>query len=162
MPVEPKFKTLLATVVQHQADFFVVGGIAAILHGSPVMTEDLDIVFDPSPENIQRLLAALQELEARYNDPAGQHFVPDADKLGTLRLNLLLTNQGRLDVLREIGQGQGYGDLVGRTVEMDLGEFTVRVLDLPTLIEMKEIAGREKDRHGLLYLRELHDRLEAE
>jgi hypothetical protein len=42
---------------------------------------------------------------------------------------------------------------------MDLEEFTVRVLDLPTLIETKEIAGRDKDRYGLLFLRELRDRI---
>lgn len=159
MPVGSRFRLQMAVLARHGVDFFVVGGVAAILHGSPVMTDDLDIVFDPQPDNIERLLAALQEMGARYNDPAGRHFVPDAEKLSTFRLNLLTTTKGRLDVLREIGNGQTYGDLVGGTVAMDLEEFTVRVLDLPALIETKEIAGRDKDRYGLLFLRELRDRI---
>jgi len=159
MPIESRFMAQLAVLLRHEVDFFVVGGVAAVLHGSPVITKDLDVVFDPQAANIERLLAALQELEARYHDPAGRHLVPDAEGLAIIRVNLLETNKGRLDVLRLIGNGQTYGDLVDRTVAMDLGEFSIKVLDLPTLIETKEIAGRDKDRYGLLFLRELRDRI---
>jgi len=39
--------------------YVVIGGIAAVLHGVPRATFDLDILIDPTPENARRLLDAL-------------------------------------------------------------------------------------------------------
>lgn len=39
--------------------YVVIGGIAAVLHGVPRATFDLDVLIDPLPENAERLLAAL-------------------------------------------------------------------------------------------------------
>ena len=46
---------------QHDVKYVVIGGIAAILHGVPRATFDLDILIDATPENAQRLLDALLE-----------------------------------------------------------------------------------------------------
>jgi hypothetical protein len=70
-------------------DFFVVGGVAAQLEGAPILTLDLDVLYDKTAENLDRLLAALQELKARYRDPAGRHIEPDRSKLETMRLHRL-------------------------------------------------------------------------
>ncbi len=53
-------------------------GIAAILQGSPLTTEDVDVVYLASEGNIPRLAKALGDLEAYYLDPAGRHIEPDA------------------------------------------------------------------------------------
>lgn len=80
-----KFRGLLQALLRHEVDFLVVGGVAAQLEGAPVVTFDLDILYDKTPENLDRLLSLVQELKARYRDPAGRHIEPDLAKLQTLR-----------------------------------------------------------------------------
>jgi len=86
MDSAPKFIQILKVLSRHEVEFILVGGLAATVQGAPVVTFDLDIVFLKTAENLARLLAALQELDARYLDPAGRHIVPDADKLAGLSL----------------------------------------------------------------------------
>ncbi|RMH22609.1 MAG: hypothetical protein D6696_02960 [Acidobacteria bacterium] len=148
---------LLEVLGRHEVDFIVVGGVAASLLGSPLVTQDLDVLYDSTEENHVRLLGALRELAARYDDPAGRHLVPDLTKLATYRMSLLLTKLGRLDLIRVIGDGLVYSDLEPRTVELEVAGRRVRVLDLETLIRIKEEADRPKDRLALLYLRQIRD-----
>lgn len=149
-----KFRGLLQALLRHEVDFLVVGGVAAQLEGAPIVTFDLDILYNKTPENLDRLLGLLHELKARYRDPAGRHIEPDSTKLQTLRTHLLLTELGALDLLSEIGAGQTYQDLSGRTILYQLGEDRVRVLELSAVIESKEFANRDKDRAVLPVLRQ--------
>lgn len=153
MESAPRYLDILEVLARHQVEHIVVGGVAAILEGAPVSTFDLDIVPDPAPENRQRLLAAVRELEARYLDPASRHLVPDETKLATLRMHQLLTKAGPLDVLATIGKAMTYEHLVGRTHERMVGNLRVRCLDLDAVIESKEQANRDKDRAALPILR---------
>ena len=50
---------LLRVLVGHRVDFIVVGGVAATMHGSARVTQDLDVVYDRSDDNLGRLVAAL-------------------------------------------------------------------------------------------------------
>jgi hypothetical protein len=153
-PRSVRFLGLLRTLLRHGVEFIVVGGVAAQLEGAPILTFDLDVLYEKGSENLARLLAALRELKAHYRDPAGRHIEPDAEKLATLRLHLLLTELGALDVLGSIGDGLTYQDLVGRTISYQLGESEVRVLELAAVIETKEQANRDKDRAALPVLRQ--------
>ncbi|MCP4546701.1 MAG: hypothetical protein GY835_09590 [bacterium] len=89
----------------------MVGGVAAIIEGVPITTLDLDIVYERSPKNLQRLLEVLQTVDACYRDPAGRHIVPTIEKLATIRTNLLQTKLGPFDVLASIG-GDSFEDLL--------------------------------------------------
>jgi hypothetical protein len=149
-----KFLGLLRVLLRHGVEFFVVGGVAAQLEGAPILTLDLDILYDKTPENLDHLLAALRELKAHYRDLAGRRIEPDLPKLETMRMHLLLTELGALDVLGVIGGGLTYQDLVSRTVLYELGELRVRVLELGAVIETKEQANRDKDRAVLPVLRQ--------
>lgn len=149
-----KFLGLLRTLLRHGVEFCVVGGVAAHLEGAPSLTLVLEVLYDTAAENLSRLLAALHELKARYRDLAGRHIAPDVKKLETMRMHLLLTELGALDVLSAIGDGLTYRDLVGRTVSYQLGEARVRVLELAAVIETKEHADRGKDRAMLPVLRQ--------
>jgi hypothetical protein len=153
-PPSVKFLGLLRVLLRHGVDFFVVGGVAAQLEGAPILTLDLDVLFDKTPKNLNHLLAALREIKARYRDPAGRHIEPDLEKLETMRLHLLLTELGALDVLAVIGNGLSYRDLAGRTITYNLGDDQVRVLELAAVIETKEQADRDKDRAVLPVLRQ--------
>ena len=148
-----KFYQLLDLLVRHEVEFIIVGGLAAVLEGVPIFTMDLDILHRPTEDNTERLLQALVEIHARYRDPAGRLILPDATRLRTNRFNLLATDLGPLDVLSNLGAGFAYEDLEQRTNTYELGEVRVRVLELASIIALKEQANRDKDRAVLPILR---------
>lgn len=148
-----KYLELLETLSAHGVDFIVVGGVAAVLEGAPVSTLDLDILYDTRPDNLERLLAALRALGARFRDPAGRDLRPDLERLRTLRMGLLHTDLGPLDILARIGEDEAFGDLLEASVECRVGNLRLHVLGLAKLIEIKETTGRDKDRAILPVLR---------
>jgi len=79
----PDFMALLRALADHQAHFIVVGGVSAVLHGAPVTTFDLDVVHSRTPENVSRLLAALDDMDAYYRGRGEKRFRPSRDYLTT-------------------------------------------------------------------------------
>ncbi len=147
-----RFRAILRTLAERQVSFIVVGGVAAVLDGAPVNTFDVDIVHSRDPENLTRLLAALQELDARYR--YRPEFGPDESHLAAAGHQLLLTRFGPLDVLGAIGRGWTYADLLPHSQPMEVAPgLAVRVLDLETIIQIKEELGGEKDLAVLPVLR---------
>lgn len=144
MPNQLKYAEILEVLTRYEVEFILVGGLAAIVHGSPLGTEDVDNVYLSSEQNHFRLADALKELKAHYFDPAGRHIEPDVSRLATMKTHLLVTRCGRLDVLRTIGQAMTYEDLLERSEEIELEDFRIHVLNLETIIETKEIVDRPK------------------
>ena len=135
----------------------MVGGGAAVLHGAPVTTFDLDIVPKRDPANAAALMRLLERNEVFIIEPMRRRLVPrESDFLGRGQLNLS-TSLGPLDVLCRLHDGRGYEDLLEHTAVVTDGDFRVRVLDLPTLIEVKAQAGRAKDRLAVPMLLALLD-----
>ena len=85
MATELRFDEVLRVLTRNEVEFIVVGGVAAIHQGSPLNTEDVDVVYLPSEENNTRLARALRELEAYYLDPAGRHIEPNVSRLASMR-----------------------------------------------------------------------------
>jgi predicted nucleotidyltransferase len=141
--VTPRFARTLKTLAEAQVDFVVVGGIAAVLQGAPIVTFDLDLVHRRTPDNVARLLAVLEALHARYRDP--RNLKPAASTLLGPGHHLLATDHGPLDLLGAIADGLTYDDLAADTVSLDVEGHTVPVLGLPRLIAVKQAAGRPKD-----------------
>ena len=151
---KPNFLSILRTLRKEQIDFIVVGGVSGVLQGAPIATFDLDVVHSREPENIERLLAALKLLDARYRIPGAGQKKPERSHLLSSGHQLLMTRAGPLDLLGTIGHGYGYDDLIGKTIELDIGKgLQVRVLELETLIKVKEETAGDKDRLALLILR---------
>jgi len=151
---KPDFLLILKTLVEHEVDFIIVGGVCAVLHGAPIATFDLDLVHSRAPDNIVRLMAALEKLEAYYRDRGIQGIRPGVSHLSSPCHQLLMTKAGPLDLLGAIGSGRDYAGLLGYTEELQLGsDLKVRLLKLETLIETKEEAGRDKDKAVLALLR---------
>src|SRR5271157_5141350 len=141
-----RFFSVFQTLASHRVDFIVVGGVAAVLRGAPVSTFDLDVVHSTASENVGRLLAALEDLDACYRAQPERRLRPDTTHLSSPGYQLLMTRFGPVDLLGTIGKGRSYVDLLPHAVKMDLGkELRVRVLDLETLIAVKEEVGSEKD-----------------
>lgn len=155
MAAELRFEKIFKILARHEIEFILVGGMAAILHGSPLSTEDLDLVYDPSSENVARLAEAMEELEACYLDPAGRHIVPDVSKLTTMRMHLLRTKHGRVDLLKTIEPDLGFEDLVSNSRLFEIEGTPLQVLELGAIIDSKAHANRPKDRFQLPFLRQL-------
>jgi hypothetical protein len=156
VPAEPQLdiEAILRALTSHGVEFIVVGGVCAVLHGAPVSTFDLDVVHSRGPENVARLLKALESLEAHYRVGLGKKVRPNGSHLSSAGHQLLMTRFGPLDVLGLIGAGHEYPDLAKHTVEMRIDEqLTVRVLDLETLIQTKQETAGEKDLAVLAILR---------
>jgi hypothetical protein len=148
-----RYAEVLRRLAANEVEFIVVGMMAGVLRGAPLLTADLDVVHRRSAENVARLLQVLAGLDAIYrHDP--RRLRPGESHLMSPGHQLLVTTYGDLDCLGTIGEGQGYEDLLARAPELDLGEgLKVHVIDLPTLIELKEKAGRPKDLAVLPVLR---------
>ena len=148
------FKAILQVLVDHGAEYVVVGGVAAVLQGATVTTFDLDLVHSRSSENLDRLLGALRALDGFYREQPERRLRPDVSHLASAGHQLLMTRFGPLDLLGTITGGRSYETLLPHTVELDVGDsLHVRVVDLSTLIQLKEELGREKDRAVLPVLR---------
>jgi hypothetical protein len=132
----------------------VVGGVGGVLQGAPLTTFDLDVVHSRDPVNIERLLAALELLDAHYRIPGAEQKKPERSHLLSSGHQLLMTRAGPLDLLGSIGHGYGYDDLIDETIELEIGKgLQVRVLKLETLIKVKEETAGEKDKTALIVLR---------
>jgi hypothetical protein len=128
--------------------------MAAISHGSPLLTNDFDICYRRTKENAQRLVAALKELDARprYFDPA-LPFILDATTLRNGDSFTFETTAGDVDCLGSPSGTTGYADLLGAAKVMDISENErALVCSLDDLIRMKRAAGRAKDLFALEHL----------
>jgi predicted nucleotidyltransferase len=139
---------------KREIQFIIVGGLAAVLHGAPVQTYDIDLVHSREAENIDRLLTFLAEADAIFRIQPERRLRPNKSHLmGSGHLNLL-TRYGPVDLLATIGQDLDFSDLLPRSIEMDVGGgIGVRVLDLETIIAVKEQLASEKDLAVLPVLR---------
>lgn len=138
-------ESLIDALVAGDVDFIVVGGTAAVLHGAPISTRDLDIVHARNPDNVQRLLTVLDGLDARIRDRAGRDLAPSKNALVGTGQSLLMTRLGPLDCLGALHDGRDFEALIGHTIQLSDASLTIRVLDLHTLIAVKTEAGRPRD-----------------
>ena len=144
---QSQFHETLRVLNQYQVDFILIGGVRAVLHGAMVSTFDIDIVPSREPENLERLVQALQELKAYYRTHPSFRILPDTHKLASPEHHLLMTQFGALDILGTVTKGRDYQALLPHTVEMEVPEDgTIKVISLPMLITLKQETGREKDK----------------
>jgi hypothetical protein len=146
----------------HRVHFVLIGGLAATLHGSAHPTFDIDITPDDSPDNLQRLSAALRELDARVRVegiPGGLPFDHDAASLARMTVLNLVTKVGDLDIAMHPAGVATFDEWNTGAIDLVVVGVPVRVASLDTIIRSKEAAGRDKDRITLPLLRVLRDRL---
>jgi len=154
------FTRLLETLVGNGVRFIVIGGVAATVHGSARLTQDLDVVYARDDDNLVRLVAALSPLQPYLRGaPRGLPFTWD---VRTLRVGLnftLTTSLGDLDLLGEIVGGGAYERLVDDAVVVQLETIEFLYLGLHRLIEVKRAAGRPKDLEAIAELEVIRDEM---
>ncbi|HWM63299.1 MAG TPA: hypothetical protein VNP96_04830 [Solirubrobacterales bacterium] len=144
-------RALLELLHEREIRFVVIGGVAVAAHGYVRGTEDLDLVPDPDPSNLQRLAAALDELDSTLPTVKGRRFDPAGDA-GVIRRGGNVTTDtrfGGLDIVQRALGVPGYSQLAEDAVESELLGIPVRVCSLARLREMKEAQGRAQDQADL-------------
>jgi hypothetical protein len=149
---------ILEELAAHRVDYVMIGGLAAAVHGSDLVTGDIDITPATGNDNLARLSRALTDLDARIRTdeaPAGLPFAHDAASLKRGAVWNIVTNAGDLDLAMMPSGTQGYEDLRRDAIAIEILGVATRVAALADIIRSKEAAGREKDRAALPMLRRL-------
>jgi hypothetical protein len=145
-PAEFDAGELLRRLVAAGVDFVVIGGIAAVLHGSARLTRDLDVVFAPDDANLEALGRVLVQSNATLRGVEDEvPFIPDARTLMGVQLLTLETDAGWFDVHKRPDGAPPYERLRQNAVRMDAGGFSILVASIDDLVAMKRAAGRPQD-----------------
>ncbi len=146
---------------RHGVEFIVIGGQAATLHGSPLVTYDTDICYQRTSENLQKLAAALQEIQPTLRGaPADLPFTLDARSLALGSNFTFETKHGPFDMLGWVEPIGQFEELVGNAEHYELGGEATAIISLDDLIRIKEHIGRSKDQAALVELRAIRDERE--
>jgi len=155
---------MLRVLARHDVEYVLIGGLAAVLHGSPTFTNDADICPRKSRPNLENLAAALRDMHARVRtdaEPDGLTFACDAEFLGQMKMVNCQTDFGWFDISFEPGGFGGYEELATNAVIYEVDNFRVQVASLRDVIRSKEVANRTKDQAMLPYLYALEDEIAA-
>jgi hypothetical protein len=137
---------LLQRLADSRVDFVVVGGFAGVLHGSALVTRDLDICAVLTPENIERLRATLKDLNPCHRMTPQRLSFLTVPGLGESVANLYLeTDWGVVDILSSIAGVGDFESIKGNSEAFDIAGRSCRLISLPDLVRAKEAMGREKD-----------------
>lgn len=158
MAPELDLERLLEVLDRCGVAFVLIGGMAALTHGSPFPTEDVDITPAAAPDNLKRLSAALRDLDARVRTEGidgGLPFDHSADSLAAVGTWNLTTRYGDLDLSFVPSGTRGFEDLNSDARPIELFGISVRVASLADIVRSKQAANRPKDQRVLPTLRAL-------
>ena len=147
---------LLALLAGANVDYVLVGGVAAVAHGSARLTMDVDVVYSRRRANVERLVAALSGHSPYLRGaPPGLPFRWDVSTVERGLNFTLTTDLGPLDLLGEIPGGGTFEELRPEAVTLRVFGIDCLCLSLPQLIRAKRAAGRPKDLEALAELEAL-------
>src|SRR5262249_20848839 len=149
----------LLRLADEAVETIVVGMAAAVIQGVPVTTWDVDVVHHRTPDNIQRLLRVLKDLDATArHDP--RKIKPNETHLAGPGHGLLQTKFGDFDCLGTIDGGRGFDELLDSTVTIELEGRKIRVLRLEEILAIKKRTGRPKDLAAIPYIESTIEEIE--
>jgi hypothetical protein len=132
-----RLRDVFASLNSHEVEYVVIGGMAAILHGVPRATFDLDMLIEATPENAGRLLEALRE--AGF----GTAGLITPDELAAHEITIF-KDRYRIDVQTRT-PGLTFADAWARRVEMKVEGQPFWVASKEDVIRSKRAAGRKID-----------------
>jgi hypothetical protein len=159
----PVLPSLLEILHASALRYVVTGSVAALLYGVELEPRDLDVTPALDQDNLQRLAAILEDIEATPESlghwetkPDGEKkwveeevtekvlasWQPDLDDISTFD-HLFLTHLGNLDVVPELTGG--YAALRPGAVRKDAFGYQVWVAHVDDLLAKLTVPRREKD-----------------
>jgi hypothetical protein len=160
-PSTTQFKALVTTLHENDVSFVIAGGVAATLQCAPV-TYDLDIVYDRSFENLQRIVAAIAPFRPYLRAaPPGLPFRLDEETLSRGLNFALVTAKGGIDLLGELAGVGSFAVVRTHAIEADISGIRYPFLGVEALIAAKRAAGRGKDLEAIAELETICEEREA-
>lgn len=154
-PPDPDLRAVTAAFLGAGARFVIIGGFAVIAHRHVRATEDVDLLVPDDRKNDERSLDALVALEAVRTDEAHPPTLDDV-----ARPHLRVRGRGGLvDLLREGEAPLDFASASADAMSADLGDGPFAVAGLATIVALKRLAGRPRDRLDLEALTEEHGEL---
>lgn len=132
--------------------YVLIGGIALIRHGVVRATRDVDAVFDPAPENVERIRVLIKRWGATRPDGSE---VPEGSIAGDRTIHLA-TPHGDLDLLSEKTAAVDFTELLARADTRRVDGIEAPICSLADLVAMKRSVGRERDLADLADLKSAH------
>jgi hypothetical protein len=149
MQLPKDFVELLALLNERKVRALIVGGYAFVYHTRPRTTKDLDIWVEPTPENVRRLLEALDDFGF------GSLGLKADDFLEPGRFVQLGYAPRRIDLLTSL-KAVDFEDAWKGRVEDAIGDVKVCILGVPDLIRNKRAVGRPRDQEDVAVLETFH------
>lgn len=150
--------SMIAALEKADVRFVLIGGMAAIAHGLPYATNDVDICYDTAPDNLEALATLLASWNAYLRGAEeGLPFIMDARTLRTSPFLTLRTREGDIDLLDRVPGVGDYSACAAVSVWSTLGEINVRLLSLDSLIDSKKAANRPKDIEHVIALETMRE-----
>ncbi|MBN1676657.1 MAG: nucleotidyltransferase [Kiritimatiellae bacterium] len=155
----PDLQGLLTRLIENEVDFVVVGGFAAVAHGGTLLTQDVDVCCDFSPDNLMRLQQAVADLHPVHRmTPARLPLELTPEKCRGLKNLYLDTDYGQLDCLGNVMGLGDFPDVKRGSIEVRLEAGACRILSIDDLIKAKEAMGRPRDKETVLQLRAIREK----
>lgn len=159
-PLNNIIEAAVCLLGEYKVECVIVGGVAAAIHGSSLLTNDLDVCYSRDPANLRQLADALQSVHARLrNAPEGLPFILDAETLQRGLNFTFATDIGDLDLLGEVRGVGHYDEVRANSVTVELFGYRFFVIDIGKLIVAKRAAGRPKDLIALPELEAIQEAL---
>ncbi len=151
---------VLRLLNQSQVKYIIIGGVAATVHGSAYLTNDLDVCYERSEDNIIKLSEAFSSFHPYPRGaPEGLPFVFDAPTIKSGLNFTLTTDLGDIDFLGEVGGIGTYDEAKAQSVDVELFHHKCLILNLDSLIKSKKFAGRKKDELVVIELEAIREML---
>lgn len=150
---------LLKTLLENKIDFVLIGGFAAVVHGSTLVTQDIDICMSISDDSIEKLRVALKEINPwhRMNRKNKLSFLEHPKSTDSLNNIYLQTDLGILDILSETRPAGDFREIKMKSIEIPLYGYKCRVISIDDLIKVKESMNRPKDIQAVLELKKVRE-----
>ena len=142
------FESLLVKLARARVDFLIAGGVAVCLNGFVRTTQDLDLLVDASPANLQRLLGCLAAF--------GEGFASE------LTISDFPLEEGAVRVIEDftldlftVMRSRTFADFASTAHRIEIESVSIRFLSPQALIELKSASDREKDQLDVATLRRI-------
>jgi predicted nucleotidyltransferase len=149
---------LLKKLIDADIDFVLIGGYAGVVHGSTMVTRDLDICALVTPEQIGKLRECFKEFHPTHRmTPKRLSFLNFPEELQGIKNIYLETDLGVLDIISEVTGVGDFTRLASQAIGIELYGRQCKVISIEDLILAKEAMGRDKDKAIVKELKAIQD-----